>query len=217
MTFWRKTVVALALAGVPTAFARGQSGTVSVGGFETQGSVGLSRDEYDALGRALTALLSAEVRGQAGAQVVPIRSASGKPGTVDIGAARTAASAAGAKVLVVGTLLDQYGDIHVEARMINAETGEPIAIVRGNPALGKREQLAQAIADLADRLAQQRGGTARGASRASVPVDALVQFGRGLRFEDAGDRAKAAEAYRAAVRAAPGFSEASTALQRVGG
>ncbi len=217
MTFWRKTVVALALTGIPAAILRAQGGAVTVGGFDTEGSVGLSRDEYDALGRALTALLSAEVRGQAGAQVVPIRPASAKPGTVDVGAARTAASAAGAKLLVVGSLLDQYGDIHVEARMINAATGEPIAVVRGDPKLGKREQLAQAIADLADRLSQQQGGSGRSANRASVPVEALVHFGRGLRFEDGGDRAKAAESFRAAMRSAPGFSEASAALQRVGG
>lgn len=217
MTFWRKTIMALAVATTPGAAAVAQGGGVSVGGFETEGSVGLTRDDYDALGRALTALLAAEVRGTAGAQVIPIPSAGGKPGSVDLSAARTAANAAGAKVLVVGSLLDQYGDIHVEARMINAVTGEPIAVIRGDPKLVKREQLAEAIADLADRLAQQQGRTTRGgATRASVPVDALVHFGKGLRLEDAGDKAKAAESYRAAVRGAPGFTEAAAALQRVG-
>ncbi len=217
MTFWRKTIMALAVATTPGAAAVAQGGGVSVGGFETEGSVGLSRDDYDALGRALTALLTAEVRGTAGVQVIAIPSVAGKPGSVDLSAARAAAKAAGAKVLVVGSLLDQYGDIHVEARMINAATGEPIAVVRGDPKLVKREQLAQAIADLADRLAQQQGSAGRsGGSRAAVPVDALVSFGKGLRFEDAGDRAKAAESYRAAVRGAPGFSEAAAALQRVG-
>ncbi|MEO5825895.1 MAG: hypothetical protein ABIR59_08410 [Gemmatimonadales bacterium] len=216
MTFWRKTIMALAVVTTPAAAAVAQGG-VSVGGFETEGSIGLSRDEYDALGRALTALLTAEVRGTAGVQVIAIPSVAGKPGAVDLSAVRASAKAAGAKVLVVGSLLDQYGDIHVEARMINAATGEPIAVVRGDPTLVKREQLAQAIADLADRLAQQQGSAGRnGASRAAVPVDALVSFGKGLRYEDAGDRAKAAESYRAAVRAAPGFSEAAAALQRVG-
>ncbi len=71
MTFWRKTIMALAVATTPGAAAVAQSG-VSVGGFETEGSVGLTRDEYDALGRALSALLAAEVRGTAGAQVIPI-------------------------------------------------------------------------------------------------------------------------------------------------
>ncbi|MEP6590966.1 MAG: hypothetical protein ABJC19_07270 [Gemmatimonadota bacterium] len=209
----------LALPGAPLA-AQGST-KVSVAGFETDGSVGLSRDDYDALGRALSALLSAEVGGRGAATtalaVDPLNSA--RAGRVDVGAARAAAAKAGAKVLVVGTLLDQYGDIHVEARVLNAVTGEPIAVVRGDPSLVKREQLAQAIADLADRIAQQPavGGSKGSMPRGSVPVSALVLFGKGLRAEDAGDRTKAAEAYRAAVRAAPGFTEATTALGRVGG
>ncbi len=217
MTFWRQTVVALAFATVP---ARPALTQVTVGGFATEGSVGLSRDDYDALGRALSALLSAEVGGRSTARVVPIRPVAGsKAGEVDVGAARAAATQGGAKVLVVGSLLDQYGDIHIEARMIDAATGEPIAVIRGDPTLVKREQLAQAIADLADRLAQQPGvgGRRAGPARAGVPVEALVGYGRGLRFEDAGDRAKAAASYRAALRSAPGFSEAGAALQRVGG
>lgn len=211
-----QTIAALALGlSLPGATLAAQG--VSVAGFETDGSVGLTRDEYDALGRALSALLSAEVGGSAVLAVDPVSSV--RSGRVDVGAARAAAAKAGAKVLVVGTLLDQYGDIHVEARVLNAITGEPIAVVRGNPALVKREQLAEAIADLADRIAKQPAvGATRGSiPRGSVPVAALVQFGKGLRFEDTGDRAKAAEAYRAAVRVAPGFSEASAALGRVGG
>lgn len=215
----QQLVVALALALSLPAAAAAQSG-VSVAGFETDGSVGLSRDDYDALGRALSVLLTAEVGGRgATASVVPLRNAGGRAGRLDMTAARAAASRAGTKVLVVGTLLDQYGDIHVEARIIDATTGDPIAIVRGDPSLAKREQLAEAVADLANRLAQQPavGGRAAAGTRAGVPVDALVQFGRGLRFEEAGDRAKAAEAYRAALKGAPGLAEATAALKRVGG
>lgn len=217
MTFWRQTVVALALAAAP---ARSIGAQVTVGGFETEGSVGLSRDDYDALGRALSALLTAEVGGRSTARLVPIRPVTGsKAGEVDLGAARTAAAQGGAKVLVVGSLLDQYGDIHIEARMIDAATGEPIAVIRGDPKLAKREQLAQAIADLADRLADQPGvgGRRVGPARAGVPVEALVGYGKGLRYEDAGDRTKAAEAFRVALRGAPGFTEAGVALRRVGG
>lgn len=194
------------------------SGKVSVAGFETDGSVGLTRDEYDALGRALSGLLSAQVGGPATLVVKPVP-AGVRSGRVDVGAARAAAAKAGAKVLVVGTLLDQYGDIHVEARVLDATTGAPIAVVRGNPALAKREQLAEAIADLADRIAAQPavGGVSGSGSRGGVPVAALVLYGKGLRFEDAADNAKAAESYRAAVRAAPGFTEAAAALKRVGG
>lgn len=216
---WRQRLAALVLAISLPAAASAQGTGVSVGGFETDGSVGLSRDDYDALARALGALLTAEVGERTQARVVPIAGGTARPGRVDVGGARSAAAKAGAKVLVVGSLLDQYGDIHLEARVIDAASGEPIAVVRGDPALAKREQLAEAVADLAERIGKQpvMGGAKTATRRAGVPVDALVQFGRGLRFEDAGDRAKAQEAYRAALKAAPAFTEATTALRRVGG
>ena len=50
-----------------------------------------------------------------------------------------------------------------------------------------------------------------------IPVAALVEFGKGIALEESGDRAGAATAYRAAVAASPGFTEARVALQRVGG
>ena len=210
-------VLALTLLAPGSALLAQTGGKLSVAGFETDGSVGLSRDDYDALGRALSALLSAQVGGPAVLVVKPV--AGLRSGRVDVGAARAAATKAGAKILVVGTLLDQYGDIHLEARILDAATGEPIAVVRGNPSLAKREQLAEAIGDLADRIAQQPavGGSRGNSTRSGIPVTALVLFGKGLRFEEAGDSAKAAEAYRNALKAAPALSEAATALRRVGG
>ena len=194
---------------------------VAIAGFETDGSVGLSREDYDALGRALTALLSAEVgsRGSPTSALVVKPVPGNRSGRVDVGAARTAATSAGVKVLVVGTLLDQYGDVHIEARVIDAATGEPIAVVRGSPSFEKREQLAEAIADLADRIAQQPavGGKQSSLARGGVPVAALVLFGQGLRFESAGEAGKAADAYRGSLKAAPGLNEAAAALKRVGG
>ena len=210
-------VLALTLLAPGSTLLAQTGGKLSVAGFETDGSVGLSRDDYDALGRALSALLSAQVGGPAVLVVKPV--AGLRSGRVDVGAARAAATKAGAKILVVGTLLDQYGDIHLEARILDAATGEPIAVVRGNPSLAKREQLAEAIGDLADRIAQQPavGGSRGNGTRSGIPVTALVLFGKGLRFEEAGDSAKAAEAYRNALKAAPALSEAATALRRVGG
>lgn len=194
---------------------------VAVAGFETDGSVGMSRDEYDAVGRALTALVSAELgsRGTATTAIVSKPVAGARSGRVDVGAARTAANAAGATVLVVGTLLDQYGDIHIEARLLNAKSAEPIAVVRSGPSYAKREQLAEAIADLADRIAQLPavGGRAGPALVGAVPVAALVLFGNALRFESVGDSAKAAEAYRGALKLAPGLNAVTTTLKRAGG
>ena len=217
MSVWRQTLAALALASVTLSrSAMGQG--VSVGGFETHGSVGLDRAEYQALGLALTTLLTERLGERGAAGVVPATAPGGRAGRVDLGAARTAAASAGAKLLVVGSLLDQYGDIQVEARLIDATTGKPIAVVRADPTLVKREQLAEAIASLANQLTEQPGvGGSPRTPESGIPVPALVQFGKGLEAEAAGDRAAAQAAFRAAVRAAPGFRSASAALQRVGG
>lgn len=218
----RQLIVMLALAISPIAAVSAQDrGAVAVGGFDTDGSVGLTREEYTSLGRALGALLAADLGGQAQARVLPITGTTGnRPGRVDLGAAREAATAAGGQLLVVGSLLDQYGDVHVEARIIHAATGEPVAVIRGDPALSSREQLGEAIAALAARLTEEPAVGSRGGgtpARRGVSVAALVQYGHGLGFEAAGQRTEAAAAYRAAVRAAPGFSEAQAALARVGG
>ncbi len=210
--------IALFLLSLPTA-ALAQSG-VSVGGFETDGSVGLTRDEYQAIGRALGSLLSGTLDSNGATRVLPIEPAPARqPGRIDMAAARAAASAAGARLLVVGSLLDQYGDIQLEARIIDASTGKAIAVVRGDPALDKREQLAEAIVALANRLVAQPGigGSAGAAPPSGIPVAALIAYGQGLSHEDAGDNAAAAQAFQAALTAAPNFSEAAAALRRVGG
>jgi TolB-like protein len=213
----RQVVVSIALTITPLGLAAQDA--VSIGGFETHGSVGLDRADYDALGRALSALLSARLGERAATRVVAIAPVdAGRPGRVDLAAARDAAARAGAKLLVVGSLLDQYGDIQIEARLIDASTGKPLAVVRGDPAYVKREQLALAVTALADELTRQPGvGGQPSAAGSGIPLEALLEFGRGLAAEAGGDGAGAAAAYRRAVAASPGFTEAQAALRRVGG
>lgn len=221
MSVVRQLVAVLALGSLPLAGATAQAGqALAVGSFETDGSVGMDRDAYTALGRALGQLLATELQARLERPVVALKlTAATRPGRIDVAAARQAGIAGGAGFLLVGSLLDQYGDIHVEARIINAATGDPVAVVRGDPTLASRAQLGEAMGALADSVAAHAGFTRRaGAStaRRSLSAEALVQYGRGIGFEEAGDRTKAAEAYRAAVRAAPRLSEASAALARVG-
>jgi hypothetical protein len=223
MRWSRYRVAIAALASILTPVFGGAlaaQGGVAVAGFETDGSVGLPRTDYEALGRALTVLLSSELAARSPAAPVEIRVTGGvRMGRVDLSRARTAAVQAGAKYVVVGTLLDQYGDIRVEARLVSAASGDPVAVIRADKAHTKREQLAESVTDLANGLAARAElGTKRDApARAAVAVEALVSFGQGLRFEEGGDREKAAEAYRTAVRLGPALPEASAALRRVGG
>ena len=195
-------------------------GGVAVAGFETDGSVGLPRADYDAMGRAMTVLLATELGSHTGAAVVDIRAASGiRMGRIDVTRARAAATQAGAKYLVVGTILDQYGDLRVEARLLNAATGDPVAVVRADKGHTKREHLAESATDLAIGLGgrAELGGARKAPERGGISVEAMVSFGQGLRSEEASDRDKAAESYRAALRLSPALTEAAAALRRVGG
>lgn len=214
---WCQLVVMLGLAATPLA---AQQRPVAVTAFETEGSVGLSRDDQDALGRSLGALLVTELRERRQATVTLIAlPVGGRPGRMDLTAARQRATRTGAAVLVVGTLLDQYSDIHVEARVLDATTGATLAVVVGDPTLATREQLGEAVAELALRLAKEAvvGGAPEARWRRTLSSAALIQFGRGLRLEEGGDRAQAATAYRAAITAAPTLTEAKAGLTRVGG
>lgn len=213
----RQLVAILALATSPLS---AQQPRVAVAPFETEGSVGMSREDFDALGRALGAILTTEMADRRGGAASAIGApAVGRNGRLDLAAARDRATQAGGTLLIVGTLLDQYGDINVEARVLDAATGASVAVVRGDPALATREQLGEAVAELALRLSKEKavGGVPEARWRRTLSAAALVQFGRGLRFEEAGDKGQAQAAYKAAVAAAPTLTEAKTALTRVGG
>ena len=195
-------------------------GSVAIAGFETDGSVGLPRANYDAMGRAMSVLLATEIRSHTGATTVDIRTPGGvRMGRIDVAKARAAATQAGAKYLIVGTILDQYGDLRVEARLLNAASGDPVAVVRADKGHTKREDLVEAATDLAIALSghAELGGARKAPERRGISVEAMVSFGEGLRFEGEGDRGKAAESYRAALKLSPGLIEAATALRRVGG
>ena len=190
----RTCQILVGLALVTQAPGLAAQGSVAVGGFDTKGSVGLESADYQALGEALGALLGSRLGERANARIIAI-STPATGGQVDLAAARQSANQAGARILVVGSLLDQYGDIHVEARVLDAANGTPMAVVRGSTDYARRDQLAEAIAALADQLTSQAAiGGKPGAVGTAIPVPALVEYGRGIAAERRGDRKEAARA-----------------------
>ena len=68
-------------------------GSVAIAGFETDGSVGLSRANYDAMGRAMAVLLATEISSHTGATIVDIRIPGGvRMGRIDVAKARRRSS-----------------------------------------------------------------------------------------------------------------------------
>lgn len=206
-------VAALALAAPGLA----AQGAVAVVGFETEGSVGLRRDDYPALGMALAATLASALEARRARVVVLAPIAPDRTGHLDLAEARRQASRAGATLVAVGQLIDQYGDIHLELRLVDAATGEPVAVVPGDEAHHNRDALGLAVGAIANLLTRREaiGGTE--VTPVGVPLEALLQFGRGLRSEADGEGAQALEFYRKALELAPGFSAPATARRRAGG
>jgi TolB-like protein len=222
--------VVLSVAMVSTTGLRAQDAgpTVAVLPFENTGSYGQDREAFDALEVGLPAILSATLAAHPAVRVVE-RSRLGQAldqqklstaHRVDAASATEVAKAAGARYAVTGSFADFYGKFRINARVVDAQTGQILKVVSNDdPKLQDRAQLAAIVQLVADRIVGAMGLGAYppevAARRRALPTEALTEFSRGLMLEGRGDRTKAAEAYQRALTSAPDLDEARSALQRV--
>lgn len=228
----RRTIgwMVLAAMAVPAGPLRAQEARpmIAVLPFENTGSYGQDKEAFEALEVGIPAILAATLAAHPAVRVVErgrLRQALDpqKPGTarrLDAAAATEVAKAAGARYAITGSFADFYGKFRINARVVDAETGQILKVVSNDdPKLQDRAQLAAILQAVADRIVGAVGLAPYpadvAAKRRAVPTEALTEFSRGLRFENQGDRAKAAEAYQRALTAAPDCDEARDGLQRV--
>lgn len=198
--------------------------------FENSGSYGQDKENFEALEAGLPAILAATLAAHPGARVADegrVPEAMGHlqlgPGRrIDAASASQIAKAAGARYAVTGSFADFYGKFRINARVVDAQSGEILKVVSNDdPKLQDRAQLGAIIQLVGDRVVAAIGLPPYPAETASrlreVPAEALTQYSRGLLFESRGDKAKAAEAYRRALVADPGYTQARDGLQRVQG
>jgi TolB-like protein len=226
-SWWRL----LALAGVALAsqlHAQDARPGFAVLPFENGGSYGQDKEIFRALELGIPATISAALAAHPGAKVADpdrVRSAVKSQGLapaqrVDAATASQIAKAAGARYTVTGSFVDFYGKFRINARLVDAESGQIVKVVSNDdPKLQDRARLAAIIQSVSEKLAAAAGlspfpgdATAR---IGAIPTDALNQFSRGLLSESQGDRAKAAEAFQQALAAYPDYVQAREALQRV--
>jgi hypothetical protein len=139
---------------------------------------------------------------------------------VDAATASQIAKAAGAGYAVTGSFVDFYGKIRINARLVDARSGQIVMVVSNDdPTLQDRARLGAIIQSVSEKLAAAAGLSPFPADAAAltgaIPTDALNQFSLGLLSESRGDRAKAAEAFQRALAAYPDYVQAREALQRV--
>ena len=228
-TGWSGALAAIAIA-LPLHAQEARS-TIAVLPFENGGSYGQDKETFDALEIGLPAILSATLATHPGVRVVVDGSgarqgASRQQGAevrhLDAASATQAAKAAGARYAVTGSFADFYGKFRINARVVDAQSGEIVKVVSNDdPKLQDRAQLGAILQLVSERVVAAMGlppmpAEAAARSRA-VPTQALTEFSRGLMFEGRGDKSKAAEAYQRALTAYPDYPEARDGLARARG
>jgi TolB-like protein len=204
--------------------------TIAVLPFENGGSYGQDKENFDALELGLAALLASTLAQHPGARVVDrggIRDAMHRQQLdgarrMDAASATEVAKAAGARYVVTGSFADFYGKFRINARVVDAESGEILKVVSNDdPKLQDRAQLAAIVQLVGDRVVSAVGlpplPAEAAARRRDMPTEAITQFSRGLLYEGRGDASKAAEAYQRALTAYPDYPEAREGLTRTRG
>jgi TolB-like protein len=215
------TLAACLLAFAPLA-AQQDRATFAVLPFRNEQSFGLEPEAYAALELGLAQLLASELGRSPGGQLAD-RARTGEavgkravpPVRLDAAAAQRIGALVGARYVVLGNFIDAYGKLRVNARIVDASSGQFLAsISNDDPKLQTRDQLHRAVQAVAQKLLAELGLPAPSASPA-LPTPAVLTYSLGLAAEEAGDRDAAARHFQAALDAAPGFEEAREAATRV--
>ncbi len=198
--------------------------------FENAGSYGQDEEVSEALRLGIPAMLSSALAAHPSLRVADatrvsqelearhLRSAE----RLDAATAGQVGKAVGARYSVTGSFADFYGKFRINARVVDAETGEIVKVVSNDEAkLQDRARLGLIIRAMSEKIVAAAGlppspSDAASGPPGTLPTEALTQYSRGLLYESRGDKGKAADAYQQALSAYPEYPEAREALRRVG-
>jgi len=217
-----------ALCAARPAMAQGGNQRFAVLPFENTGSYGQDKEVFEALELGLAAMIARAIDRHPRADIVQRAQLGEVMRKLDFGPAQRvdAASAAqvgkgtGARYTITGSFADFYGKFRINARLVNAESGEIVKVVSNDdPKLQDRAQLAAMVQTVAEKITSAAGLAPypAGSAPPAIPTDAITAYSRGLLHESRGERAKASEFYQSALTAFPQFGEARAALERVKG
>jgi hypothetical protein len=207
---------------VATLGAQATGQTVVVAPFNVHEARRDTRD-FAGVGTAIADLLAAQLRagGVSVADRAPVQrtvalQARGRDGMLGRDGAVEAARLLGARHVVYGAFTaDAAGNVRLDARAVNVATG---AVEFSERLQGQGDQVIGLLHQLASGLARGMSIALAGGSPdgASVPLRALVEYGKGLEAIDRGDQANARQLLQGVVRDYPGFAPARAALAATG-
>src|SRR5438093_8706241 len=194
--------------------------------FDNSGSYGQDKESFDALQKGIAGMLISELAANPAARVVERTEIQklleeqnlGATSRLDPQTAAKVGKLVGARYVITGAFIDFYGDFRLDARIVNAETGE---IVKVESDLMQREHLFDIIRNMATRLMKDtnlpplpKQASDQRMSR-QIPTEALTFYSKALLYQDRGQKDKAIEMYQRALAVFPEYAEAQQGLQRV--
>ena len=141
-------------------------------------------------------------------------------GRVEADAAVRVGALVGAKYMIMGSYNDIFGDVRIDARVVDVETSE---IIRTEQVRDQRENIYRLLVDLS---AQVVAGVnlpplpteVRDARRSrEIPSEAVTLYSRAQLYADGGQTARAIQLYRQIAEQFPDLTEAREALRQLGG
>jgi curli biogenesis system outer membrane secretion channel CsgG len=227
---WRSLFTfALAVGVVAPAALRAQDTRpgVAVLRFENGGSYGQDAEDFEALEVGLQQMLITEFSVNGGLRVVDRARLGalleeqdlGASGRVDANTAARIGKIVGAKFVVLGGFTDFYGDMRMDARIVDVETSE---IVEAQSVRDKRENLYDMVVQLANkvtrgvdlpRLSQQ---VLEQRESRNIPEEAVRLYSKAILYQDMGNTDRAVELYNQAKSVYPDYTEVDEALKQIG-
>jgi TolB-like protein len=219
-------LVALALATLIPGAADAQDTRpgIAVMPFENGGSYGREKEDFEALQVGIPAMVISELAKNPSARVVDRSDINrlikeqdlATQGRVDAATAARLGKLVGARYMIMGTFIDHYGKMRIDARIVDVETSEILKVVSVGPK--EREKLFDMIGETATAIMVNTKlpplPTAQAQVR-QIPTEALTYYSRALLYQDRGDLAKAREYYSRALQVFPEYAEAKEGLRQV--
>lgn len=141
-------------------------------------------------------------------------------GRVDPEAAVRVGALLGAKYMVFGNYVDIFGDVRLDARVVDVETSEILLTEQVRDA---RENIYQLLVDLSSQVVAgvdlpPLPAPVREARRSrEIPSEAVTLYSRAQLYADGGQTDRAIQLYRQITERFPDLTEAREALRQLGG
>jgi TolB-like protein len=196
--------------------------------FDIGATIGQDPDDYQALRRGLASMTLNEMTANQAVRVVERAQLQsilqeqnlGREGRVDPSSVSQVGRLVGARYMVTGTLYDVRGDVRIDARLFNTETGE---ILRTMRVQGRLDNVFELVENLSRQLMQgaslppleRRASEEFRQQNPAPPTQAVMAYSRALLYADRGDTQRAVEQYRRAITAFPAYTQARTECNRL--